>query len=192
MKKILFIAFLLIPFIGFSQTTKPIDGVLGIKFGCSKAAFIAAIKAKGGVIDKAHTNASQIAFKNIKFGQHTPLGLAARFFNDKFYFAILLFKADLDPKTIEYYDSIVADLNDVYGAGTPTKTFSSGFADGDGNEVTAIEGGYAQYATDWGSDNNNSIHISINNNLLIMLSYQDGDIRAKADAKQASKDKADY
>jgi hypothetical protein len=192
MKKILLIAFLIIPFIGFSQTTKPIDGVLGIKFGASKAATLAAIKTKGGIWDKQQSTASGMSvYKNVKFGRRTSIGVALSFYAGKFYSAVFLFKADDDPHTIDYYDDLVSDLSDVYGAGTPTKTFRSPFTDGDGHEITAIEGGYADYYTDWES-NDNTIQVSINTHFYVTLSYSDGAIRANANAKRKAKDNADY
>jgi hypothetical protein len=67
MKKTLLIALLLIPFFGFSQTqtTKPIDGFLGIKFGSSKAVVLAAMKAKGAVLDKSDADPTVLTFHNV-------------------------------------------------------------------------------------------------------------------------------
>jgi len=193
MKKILLITLLLIPFFGFAQTTKPVEGFLGIKFGSSKLAVITAIKAKGGIIDKAHTTATQVAFSNVKLGSRDAVGLAVNFINDKAFIAIFLFKADLDPHTIDYYNELVSDVNGIYGPGTPTKTFTSGFSDGDGNEVTAIEGGFADYHTEWDSNTNNTaILATINSGLFVILTYQDNKLRDEADAAKKSKESSDY
>jgi hypothetical protein len=191
MKKILFIALLLIPFLGFSQTTKPIDGFLGIKFGSSKLAVIAAIKAKGGIIDKAASAGDRVAFTNVKLGHRSSVGFAVRFFNNKAFFAVFLFQADVEPKTVAYYDNLVSDITDIYGAGAATREFRSGFVDGDGNESTAIENGYADLYTVWNA-NNNSMRASISNKLLILLTYQDDALRAEADAAQKAKEKGDF
>jgi len=68
MKKILLIALLLTPLLGFSQTTKPIDGFLGIKFGSSKAVVLAAVRAKGGKYVKEYSNSQKLAFSNVNLG----------------------------------------------------------------------------------------------------------------------------
>jgi len=162
----------LIPFIGFSQANKSIDGVLGIKFGNSKAATIASIKAHGGKLDQAHSNADVKMFMNVKFGQSMPIALIVKFINDKFYIATFLFKADVDSNTIQYYNNLISSLNDSYGMGSITKTFSKGYTDGDGKEIEAIEDGSADYHTTWNSGKG-SIVIAINSKLYIGLTYQD-------------------
>lgn len=192
MKKFLLITLLLIPFISFSQTTKPITGFLGIKFGSSKLAVINAVKARGGVIDKTCTNAQRVCFSYVKLGNRKSERFLVKFINGKAYSASFLFKADIDQHTIDYYNDVVNDVADAYGQGTPTKEFRSGFKDGDGHEVTAIENGYADFYTDWNSANNNSIEIQITTQLYIALSYYDGALQAEADAAQKAKNKSDY
>lgn len=179
------------PLISFSQTTKSIEGFLGIKFGSSKLAVINAVKARGGVIDKENTNADQIAFSNVKLGERESVGLAVRFINNKAFFAIFLFKANVEAQTVDYYNDLVKEITDVYGTGEVTKDFKSGFKDGDGHEVTAIQNGYADLHTDWHS-NKNLIQATIDNQLFVALSYTDGTLRAEADAAQKEKNKSVY
>jgi hypothetical protein len=194
MKKTLLIALLLIPFIGFSQTTKSIDSFLGIKFGSSKATVTAALKARGGKIDKA-SNANNLAFDNIKFGHRLTDFIVIRFVNDKAFEADLTFKPEDDNHVIEYYDSLVSDISDVYGKGDVTKKFSSGFADGDGHEIGALLIGAAEYNTIWTDAKNNAIDATIvkdENDLEVQLTYQDDALTALAVAQQKAKDKGDY
>lgn len=191
MKKILLITLLLIPFIGFSQTLKPIDAFLGIKFGSSKLAVINTIKAKGGIIDKQNTDAEQIAFSNVKLGDRESVGLAVRFIHNKAYFAIFVFKADAEAQTVDYYNDLVKEITGVYGDGQATKEFKSGFKDGDGHEVIAIQNGYADFHTNWFS-NKNSIRVAIDNELFISLSYMDAALNSEAEAAQAQKNKSVY
>lgn len=191
MKKTLFIILLLIPCLTFSQNLKPINQVWGLKFGASKAMTLAAIKAKGGVLDVVSKSRIYV-FKNINFGGRKPISMAAFFFQNKFYSAVFLYAADSDPETINYYKELVADVNSVYGEGQATKDFSSGFAEGDGNEITAIQGGNAKYSTLWHDDKNNVIIAAIGKNLTIGLTYTNAAIYRQYAAQQQTQDKADY
>jgi len=121
MKKTLFITLLfLIPFLGFSQTTKPIDGFLGIKFGSTKAAVIAAIKARGGRINKASKN-DYLAFDNVHLGHRETDMFLIRFVDNKAYEADFVFKPADENHAIQYYDRLISDLDDIYGVGNSTK-----------------------------------------------------------------------
>lgn len=191
MKKTLFIALLfLIPFLGFSQTTKPIDGFMGIKFGSSKAQVISALTARGA--KQVETNKPDfLFFTNVTLGHRTTDVLAVWFINDKFFASSFEFKAEVDDKTIEYYDSLVNDINDVYGAGKATKSFKDPYKDGDGYEITAIQAGDANYYTNW-VDNGNIIQATITLKLAIRLLYKDTELAKEADALQKAKEKADF
>lgn len=191
MKKILAFIFLIIPLASFSQTTKPIEGFLGIKFGASREVVIAALKAKGGIINKAIITPEQVVFSNIKLGHRMADALGVRFFEGKAYGAVFIFKADADPRTIEYYDSLVSDLNEVYGPGESTKVFRTPYSDGDGYEITAIQTDNADYATKWNS-NNNGISASISDKLQIILTYIDGPIFQQYHDQEKQKEKSDY
>jgi len=186
---------LLFPFIGFSQTVKPIDSFLGIKFGTPKAAVIAALKARGGTINKA-SDATNLAFDNVKFGHRVTDFIVIRFVNDKAFEADFTFKPADDNHAIEYYNGLVSDISDVYGKGEDTKKFTSGFAEGDGHEINALMAGEAQYSTLWTAANNNIINASIikeeNTDLEVQLVYQDDVLSALAISKQKAKDKGDY
>ena len=191
MKKSLLIVLLLIPFVGFSQNLKPINQVWGLKFGATKVATLAAIKAKGGVLDIVSKSRIYV-FKNISFGGRKPESMAAFFFQNKFYSAVFLYIPNDSSEAINYYNELVADVSSVYGEGQATKDFSSDYAEGDGNEIIAIHGGYAKYKTLWHDDKNNIIIAAIDKNLTIGLTYTDAAIYKQYTAQQQAHDKADY
>jgi hypothetical protein len=191
MKKILLIALLLMPVIGFSQTLKPIDGFLGIKFGTNKADVLAAIKAKGGILGKDTTD--QLYFTGIKLGHLNTYFLEVGFYNDQAYIADFVFKADLEDKTIDFYNDLVGQVSDVYGKGQSQRVFRSTFKDGDGYEITAIQNGDADFTTSWtDKDSKNYILAKIGSNLKISLFYINNAMRDLAIAKQKAKDKGDF
>jgi len=192
MKKTLLIILLLIPFFGFSQTTKPIEAFLGIKFGSSKAEVIAAMKAKGYKLANSNANSeTNLEFGIINYGHRETTAFGVKFIDDKAYEAVFIFKADEDPKTIDYYNNLVSDVNDVYGPGKPTKVFRYPYADGDGDELTAIEGGYADFSTHWTSDNKNFVEARITSEMDVILFYDDKALADQAIAKQKDKEKSD-
>jgi hypothetical protein len=191
MKKILLIALFLMPVIGFSQTLKPIDGFLSIKFGSSKADVTAAIKAKGGTVSKEAPNA--LVFKGIKLGHLDVFGLTVWFYNDQACQAQFFFKAELEDKTIDFYNDLMSQVSDVYGQGKSTRVFRSTFKDGDGYEITAIEQGDADYSTIWADkDNKHRIVETISPKLYIMLTYMDTVLTDASFAQDKAKEKGDF
>ena len=195
MKRTLLLALLLIPFLGFSQTTKPIDSFLGIKFGSNALTVKNAITARGGILEIRQSSVDFLVFTNVTLGHRKAEMLAIKFVNKKAYQAGFLFRAPLEPQTIDYYNALVNDLNEVYGKGTSTRNFKSPYEDGDGHELTAIEGGYADFQTLWtnANGNGNAIQAKINADpLLVSLTYQDGALINEAISQQKAKEKSDF
>ncbi len=193
MKKILLIALLLVPFLGISQTTKPIEGFLGIKFGASRADVIAAVKAKGGVLTD-HSTETYLIFSNVKLGPRASVQFDVKLFNDKCYQGYFYFKPDKEPEIIDYYNSLVNDISEIYGKGEPFKQFKSPYENGDGHEVGALEGGYAKFFTNWNSGSNflQANIVIIKDDLYVILNYLDLPTEAASQAAEKAKTKSDY
>lgn len=193
MKKILLIALLLIPFIGFSQTaSKPITGFLGIKFGSSKLAVIAAMKAKGAILDKKNSDADNLAFDHVKLGLREASDFLVRFVNDKAFEADYIFDPDVEAKVIPDYDNLVTDIAKVYGDGQVTKTYNSPYAEGDGSTLLGLSAGKIDFHTSWFDAANNSVVVSITTDMVVQLQYQDRVLTHEAIAHQDAKQKGDF
>ena len=194
MKKILLIALLLIPFFGFSQTTKPIDGFLGVKFGSTKAKVLALLKARGAKLDP-RSNAITLAFTHISLGHRAAEYVIVRFVNNKAFDAEFTFKPDDNNQVIDYYKSLESDLNDIYGKGEDDIKYTAPYTEGDGHDVDALLVGAAQYNTTWEDANNNTINLEIEKediaNLTISLTYLDDALSKLEDARLKAKDKGD-
>jgi len=124
-----------------------------------------------------------------------PEWVTVYLFNDKLYHGVFYFKPEHDAQAIDYYNSLVSDLNGIYGAGSPYKTFKSPYKDGDGYEVTALSTGNASFFTNWGSEKANNIQATIdqvNDDLYVLLFYIDNVVEAQAEAAQKAKEKSDY
>ncbi|HTK21823.1 MAG TPA: hypothetical protein VL442_20040 [Mucilaginibacter sp.] len=195
MKKLLAIALLLIPFLGFSQTTKPIDGFLGIKFGSTKQQVITAIKARGGVLINGAPGANALSFSNVSLARRKSEMLRVKFVDGKAFKAGFMFKPQDDYHAIEYYNDLINDLNAVYGKGESTKKYSSPASESDQNQMGDLLVGSAEYSTYWDAADKNFIGLFIvkddDDNLIVSLSYVDAALSDKADAQQANKDKSD-
>jgi hypothetical protein len=195
MKKILLITLLLIPILGFSQTTKLVEGFLGIKFGSTKAVVIAAMRAKGAKLDK-ESDADMLEFDNASLGHRETDVLGVKFVNNKAFEADFYFKSGDQSNIIEYYDSLVTDITDIYGKGDTVRKFTPPYYEGDGHEIGALLVGAAKMNTMWMAANKNIIEASIekidDTTLDVELIYQDGVLVDEAIAKQKAKEKGDF
>jgi hypothetical protein len=190
MKKTLLIALLLIPFLGMSQTTKPIEGFLGIKFGTSKADLLAAMKAKEASLDASSTT-DDLYFTHVSLGHRATDFIRVRLFNDKVYFAAMVFSPENDASTLGYYAGLVNDISDVYGKGKPTIDFKAPYKYGDGDETTAIFSSEGKMFTNWQSGSN-SIQVTITTKLKVILFYIDDATQKLAEAAQKEKEKSAF
>jgi len=194
MKNLTLITLLFIAFGANAQTTKPIDGFLGVKFGSSAAEVTEALKAKGGVVRAS--SATSITFTGLSLGNSKTNVLFVHFINDKAYEAEFAFLPNQEAKSIEFYDALVRDVSDAYGPGTPHKTFKAPYTDGDGYEITAIKSGNADYSTSWNDDDNHiTVQIQVqptNSKINIRLYYNDGKLRKLYDDQQKEKNKSEF
>jgi len=195
MKNLFLVTFLFITICCKAQTTKPIDGFLGVKFGSTQAQVIEALKAKGANLNSDPTPQA-ISFSNVKLGGRTVSTFFVYFFNDQAFNAGFIFMPEQEPKVIEYYNSVVKDITDVYGTGKAQKKFKSPYTDGDGYEITAIKTGNADYETDW-IDGANHISALIRkdnkqNALIIALIYDDGKLHQAFKDKQKAQNKSEF
>jgi hypothetical protein len=194
MKNLILIAFLFVTICCKAQTTKPIEGFLGIKFGSSSAQVIDALKAKGATLNAGQTPQS-IGFSNVSLGTRKARTFFAHFVNDQAYEAVFVFAPDMEAKAIEYFNSLVNDINEVYGKSNASKKFKPPYEDGDGYEVTAIKTGNAEYRTEW-KDGENYIVAAIKPNpsgeLCVRLYYVNGKLGKVYEDQQKAKNKSEF
>jgi hypothetical protein len=183
MKRIILIAFLIFPFLGISQSKKPIDGFFGIKFGSDSATVKAIVLAKGGIIDKKTSKNNYLVFNNITFASWKNVTLYVKFIDNKAYSGIFGFIEDLEPKTIiENYKKLIREINKDYGPGKELRTFKDPFHDGDGRELEALATHNAEYQTIWeGNKHQNLIQAMIFVGETLMLTYVDSALFVRAE-----------
>jgi hypothetical protein len=190
MKKTLLITLLLIPFLGMSQTTKPVDGFLGVKFGASKAEVITAMEAKGGKLTGTPSE-ELLVFRELNLGHRHINFLQVALFNNHAYYAVLIFQPENEASTIGFYNSLVSDVSEVYGPGKPTVYFKDPYKAGDGNETLALSLSKGLMFTTWKSDTH-SLQVAIDTKLRVLVKYIDEVTYDLAEAAQKAKEKSDY
>jgi len=194
MKKLLLITIIICTaLVGKAQTTKPIDGFLGIKFGSTAAQVIDGLTAKGAVYRKDKSSETTLIFTNVTLGTHKSSTFFVYLIDNQIYQSQFVFRPELEAKSIENYNTIVTDVNDVYGQGKSQKSFQQPYQEGDGYEVTAITAGKATYETLWTDSNTkNTIYAAIDNKGYTRLTYQDSNLMDKAINQQKEKNKSDF
>jgi hypothetical protein len=190
MKKTLLITLLLIPFLGISQTTKPVDGFLGVKFGTNKAEVVAAMQAKGGKFDGVDKSGA-LYFTGLSLGHRQIKIMVVKMFKDKAYYAALFFEPENEASTIGDYNSLASDISGAYGKGKPHVRFNDPYKLGDGLETQALAASEGQMYTDWQSGTN-SIQVKITTKLQVLLIYSDDTTDALATAAEKAKEKSDF
>ncbi|MES2268671.1 MAG: hypothetical protein V4520_18035 [Bacteroidota bacterium] len=191
MKKILLITLLFITAKTNAQTLKPIDSFLGIKFGSSYATVSAAVKAKGGILDAPASTPTLMVFNNVSLGSRKSDYFFVRLIDDKAYTAYFIFKPELEPQLLDYYNSLITDVSEFYGKSVPVKNFKQPYEEGDGFEVQAIKTGNAEYVNFWTYEKNR-IYATTKNDGTIALMYTDGNLSEIAEAKKKEKEKAEF
>ncbi len=197
MKNLLLIAFLLMPFLGLSQTTiKPIDSFLGIKFGSSSADVIKAMKQRGSKILKTpDNNPARLVFQNVKLGHQQAEMLIVDFVDDQTFSATFTFSADIANNTLELYNDLSRNLTELYGTPVNKNELTSAYKNMDikGNEATLIQTGDAKYSSIWIDDNStNVIRAHIDDKLNIYITYLDVKLASIYQQQTHAKEKSDF
>ncbi|HEK20987.1 MULTISPECIES: hypothetical protein [unclassified Mucilaginibacter] len=174
------------------QTLKPIQGVLGIKFGSDLATVTEAVKTKGGVINRAGSKPDRLFVENISLGTKKSEYVIFLFIDNKMYGAAFVFKPELKPQLVDSYNALVKDISSVYGEGRSVKDFKPPYEEGDGYEVQAITTGNASFLTYWINDDKSQINIMPQPDGTILLGYKDGKLGKLATEKDQEKEKADF
>lgn len=180
------------PLVGFSQTTKPITGFLGIKLGSNKIAVITAMRARGAKLVGNEKN--HVTFSNVKLGQNDVVLLLVNFVNNKAFQAVFMIKPDVEGHTLDVYNNLVDDYTNVYGTGKVVKDYTSPYEEGDGNTYLGLSSGKIKFNTTWYDVNNNGIVININpvdGDLYVGVSYINNVLSNENDKLQEEQNKSD-
>lgn len=172
MKKILFILFIIVSTIAYSEE---LSGVYGLTFGSSFQEVKEALKAKSVKIVGEENEA--INFTGAFNGRDFSIGQAS-FKNGKLSEVSFLYSGFDEVHYRERFDILVDDVNSKYPnvqAGDCSK-FVEPFSAGDGFEVTALKSGHGILKHAWFFSSGRQIVVSVGRELLIFVSFQAYDI----------------
>ncbi len=164
---------------------KPIEGFWGIKFGTTRDEAKKAILAKGGTLNSG-SSAALLSFSGVTFTQRRLTELQLKFTGGKFYEAVASYPAPDETQVLGTFNTIVSELNAVYGQAEISKSFEPPYADGDGYAVQAIKFGKATIMAIWKTVNNNAIQLQIEKDLSMSLYYTDGTLEKQKDTKKST------
>lgn len=195
MKRILFILLACIPLSSYSQS---LDGMWGLKFYMSKDEVKSAVKAKTGKLPATSTS-TMLEYEDCEFAGRFARLIRLNFHHDSLYKGDIAFFPKSDPGILSLYNSIKDDLIKKYGAATiSAERYESPFEKGDGNEVTAIKTGHSTIGSLWyfpkGQEKNvnGRVMLSVEETMLIRLSYSDALIENRLVNENKSKSQGDY
>jgi hypothetical protein len=189
---ILFALFLTRSLSLFAQTE--LTGAMGLTFGMNKNAVKSAIVQKGGKIE--NTKGGTLLVTNVTMESKNPVMAMCKFVSYRLFEISVYFIPSLETKTQELYNEISGIVESKYGKGELSRDFKGTYEVGDSSEMQAVKTGNASIATYWRNFSNSNVICldiySLNDNLYVRLTYQDGKLAAKAEAQQAIKYKTEF
>jgi len=180
-KKLISIALVLLPLYGISQSRKPIDGFLGIKFGSDIETVKKVMATKGARLVADSSSRDVLLFDDVTFENRKNVQVFVKLVDGKAYEADLGFPTEPLNKSVEFYNNVVKEFNETYGIGLVTRNFKSPYIDGDGKELEAIKTGNAQIFTIWADEaNDNAIEVMLDSTLYTIIIVQNGTLQQAA------------
>ena len=171
--KFLFFTLFLLPFLGFSQSKKSIDGFLDIPFGSDSATVKSAIFAKGGIKNDTASHQDYLTFMNVPINGKKAIVLNVRFVDNKVYQADFIFADFDDIDALNYYDNFSNDITAVYDKGKMTNNFGNS---NNSARIKRLKSGNASCSTYWQSKNKNTVSLFFESlegqKLEVYLQYQ--------------------
>ena len=162
-----------------SQETN-LDSFLGIKWGANSSTIKKIMQGKQGVtIDKKNSNMSMLIYDGGSFGGEDVYFWQFPIENDIGFYAVTVNYKTQEFNVIRLYRKIRESISLKYGdPGENYENFTTPYHDGDGYETQAIQMGKGSFICSWKLntelDYPNKIMLSINENLLIQLTYYNG------------------
>ena len=189
MKKIIFIWLLLF----FSTTcfARELNGFLGMPFGSDEKTVQSVMEKKGSTLDFKHIKVDSFIMDGGMFAGRQIDFILFGFIDKKLYTANAYLKTNDKVNIQDFFDSLRKELDEKYGESDYYRVFTRPYNDGEGDELQAIEGGFAEIKSYWIFDNGNAITIKITKDLDIKLVYQDGKLIDQVIEKQKKKNKND-
>jgi hypothetical protein len=138
-----------------------------------------------------------LILEGLRFAGRPVSFIRVSFFRDQFHTASIYYKPSLDAKTQELFDNIKTELNGKYFVtNSDYRLFKSPYSDGDGYEMSAVRQGLGTISAYWIFDRpdgyQNVISLKIDEDLYVVLAYQDGCLIKEQIEADKAKNVRDY
>lgn len=175
------------------DTLNYLKGGIGLEFGASRNNVIEILQYRGGSIDKSMSNDEMLVFDNIKIGGRKTIYISTWFVDNKLFEINVYFSPSLDPAVQQLFDEIKENLENKYGKSMCVRNFKGVYKDGDGYELQALRGGYADIVCWWNSFiDGNTIILKITTTLDVHINYQSDELTRMKIQKDKEKNLQEY
>ena len=172
MKKLLFAFILLLPSFGFSQTVKPITGVLGVNFGDDSTTVKSVIQKLGGRRIYQTSRDTALTFEGLSLNGKKLFYFSVSFTsNHADYIMLAFYPSQSATGTITNYNQVVKEFNNKYGKGISKGFFLPPYKNGDGKEAEALHNAKGLLKTCWYGDNNTTVEMRTLGATNIVITY---------------------
>lgn len=174
-----------------------LNGFLGIDFGSTQEIVIEKLLTRTGcVLDHDNSDENALFFNGLRFAGRETLFVMVRFYENSFAKASVFIRPKLEAHTINWYLEIKEEINAKYFISQEDyEIYESPYEKDDGYVETAISLGKAKFSCFWAFKDNNVedyISVRINEDMHIVLSYENGHLMELLVSKNKAQDNLDY
>lgn len=175
-----------------------LDDFLDVPFGSAAEDVKQRISLRyDSVFDEANSNTDTLFFNGISFGGRPTRFILLLFHENKFCKACVYFRADNENRVLPTYLEIKDELNKKYFKSEQDyQNFKSPYDKDDGFTITAIAKDKADFSCYWNFKSNgieeDYISLKINDDLDIVLAYENGDLMEQLITRNKKDSSADY
>lgn len=180
-----------------NMKNQKLNGFLGIPFRSNQELVIEKLIEKNGTLDEENSNKDVLVVNGITFGGRQTEILLLTFFESQFCKATVFIKPKLESKVVETYKQIKNEINEKYYVSDKDfETYHSPYEQNDGDTELAISLGKANFSCYWTFGDSgileDYISVKIDENLEILIAYEDGPIMDLLVQRNKEKDSLDY
>lgn len=175
-----------------------LNGFLGVNFGSTKENVKARLLSRPEcILDEDNSDDNALFFNGIKFAGRETLFIMFMFYENGFANATVLIKPKLEAHTISLYSEIKGEINEKYFVSQEDyEIYESPYEKDDGYVETAISVGKATFSCYWTFKDEDNIEdyisLRINEDLNIVLTYENSYLMEQLVKKNKAMDSLDY
>lgn len=175
-----------------------LNGFLGVEFSSSLEITKEKLNERFGLnLSDSNNDPNYLIYNSVTFGGRTTEYMILTFFEDKFSNASVYIKPNLESKVVETYKIIKEEINEKYFVSIDDYEFyEKPYEKDDGYTESAISLGKATFSSYWNFANSgygmNCICVEINENLEIIITYQNSNLMEQIVNRNKRNNSLDY